>query len=325
VWEVVDHGLPFSTTAGAGLFDPQINGGTDIVYGKGLFVLLGGNSNQDMLHWATSPDGVIWTAREQVPESEGGLTNGGKLHFDGETFSFFAAHTGIGAFVYTSTDGLSWTATQTPDIRPAEIASMDGVTMVASAGDVWTTTDYETWTLATQIAPANDLAAGAGRWVIPTNGAGDVYISEDGSEWDTATIEGIMPGGFSGVEFGRGVFILGGGNVYHTSSNGIDFVATQKTGSQFGITTGGAPRFVGNRFIYYRMGFMDAKTTFAASTDAVEWVDFGSEQVGIEGGAQNVFPADIAHGNCRYVMIANAITDGITSLFMISAAAPPAP
>ncbi len=312
------------------MLSPFVNGAAGLAYGNGVFVLLAASANHDKMHWATSTDGKTWTPHQQALTQSGSFTNGTPLHFTGKRFVFFAGHTNAGTFAYSSVDGAKWDGhlVKNGNANVGAFASNgDGLTVAGGgSGSFWTSADLATWT---NHADGNtsylNVAAGNTRFVATSNGAGTVYGSANGSDWNPLTVTGTPPGGFSNLSFGRGVFVLSAGGSYQTSTDGIAFSPTQRTGpSQLGTQTNGAINFVGNRFLMFGLDFFNGKSTFAASSDAKEWVNFGKEDTAISGGTAS--PQAIAFGRCRYVALASTSKDGLTKdLFLLGAAASPAP
>ncbi|MCX6956341.1 MAG: hypothetical protein NTV51_29760 [Verrucomicrobia bacterium] len=187
---VINSGLdPVLGNAGKGLFDPQVSGLSGIAFGAGLFVVVGNSLGEDVIRWATSPDGTTWTARSQA--IGGGMKSftNSKVHFLNGKFLFFAEHSlpsGGSAWVYTSADGLTWTQAKVAEGRHRfeEFDASPTLTVAAgSDGDQYASGDLVTWTPRPVVSGGglyshNDVAFGAGRFLSTINGfGGQTYSS----------------------------------------------------------------------------------------------------------------------------------------------------
>lgn len=290
-------------------FAPLVMGFTGVAYGNGIFVAPVNGYEEDVWRWATSTNGVDWEAHSR-PVEMGTTFSTSRIHFLNGTFVYFGELAGVGAVVHTSANGMDWTTTGFDTNRHvfAEFAANETTTVaVGGSGDMQSTTDYETLTPRTTgdgLFSFLDVTYGNGRFVATTNGAGQVFGSDNGEDWDL--IDDAAPAGGAFIEFGNGVFVANGqGQALWTSSDGVGFTPQTPIG-----IIGAPPRFAGGRFISWgTVGFNFPPDGLLArmSTDGIEWTEWGEAQglADIEPGPQNAAPyniADTAFGNCTYVM-----------------------
>jgi hypothetical protein len=257
------------------------------------------------MRWATSPDGMTWTAHTQAIATGKTYSTSG-VHFVLGKFVFFAEHSGDGFHVYTSGDGLTWTSSKIRDDRfivDEFAASADQVVVVGESGKALRSSNLKDWTPVETVPGGglfsyNDVEYGNGRWVASINNGGQVYGSADGASWDALSIAGT-PGGFR-VEFGHDLWVVTGSGMYFTSSDGVAFDAFMPEGGH----AGGGMRFAGGRFVDFSFGAA-SELLFTASDDGKAWSSYGmlpKETLAANEQTRSRLIKDIAYGNCRYVV-----------------------
>lgn len=200
----------------------------DGYYGNGLYVVVGTGGN-----YATSPDGVTWTARTMP--SAGAFT--GISYGNG----LWVAQDSTNRRVYTSTNAISWTLRYTLTtgdfvsawdgggprnegtnwIIPIQGPSVAGGVLWSRDGISWTYTglssSYRSWS-----AYAED-----GKWIIGNDSGRIHYSTDDGSNW-TQVSTGIS-GNIYGINKHQSLYVFAaGGGLVWTSPTGISSF-TQRT------------------------------------------------------------------------------------------------
>ncbi len=321
---VVNTGLDATFgNAGKGALDPQVFGLTGIAFGNGLFVATGASVRETVVRWATSPDGVTWTARSQpVPSSSINYTTSqtSKVHFINGKFIFF---TGFGdtsggvagtTWCYSSADGLTWTASKVTDGRAniGEFDSSPTLTVAAgNNGNQLASADLVTWVSRPVLVGASgfdhlDLAYFNGKFFSSINGfGGTTYSSTDAVTW-TALSTLSLPGG-SRVEAGNGVLIgTAGGNQYR-STDGVTFTKLTTTATTGWFAPGSSPRFTSAGFVAIGTYLATFKGGYMVSADGASWTALGlipdapAPPTGFL--VRGYIHVDIAYGNGKYVLV----------------------
>ncbi|MBI5768611.1 MAG: hypothetical protein HZA93_12505 [Verrucomicrobia bacterium] len=262
-WSIVPHGL------GSGYSDF-----TSIVFGNGVFVTTSVVAN-GALRYATSPDGLTWTARTL----NAGLSTPGysRVRFlNGRFIIMSAGFTGSGTttaragFVHTSTDGVTWTNLAYAEASSfAELIFVNGRYYSAAGSTIASSADLTTWTAhPTPLAGIYsylDIAYGGGRWFATTNGAGGVVTSTDGSTWTQVPFFSQL-GGYR-VEYldGTWFFYSQGNNA--VSTDGTTFTTVTRANT----TPGGTATIlaINGRYLAPGPGY------FLAGLDGRNWAQFG--------------------------------------------------
>ena len=318
-FSVVNTGLDATfSNAGKGIFDPQTSGFSGVAFGAGLFVAVGSSTTEDVIRWATSPDGTTWTGRSQTIGGGMRAFGSSKVHFLNGKFLFFAAHSlpnnaGAVTMVYSSADGLTWTQNKVADGRPGfeEFDASPTLTVVAgSNGGQMASSDLVTWRAAPVIPNAGgfdhlDLAYGNGKFFSSINGfGGTTYSSTDAVTWTSLAQANVIGG--SRVEFGNGLVIINAGNDRYKSSDGVTFTKfTATTSPTSWLPPGGSPRFTGGRFLATAIDLATFVQAYMSSTDAQSWTPFASYPAAPAapvGQNRFYFHSDIAFGNGKFVI-----------------------
>ncbi len=235
---------------------------------------------------------------ETVPWSEGPIQNNGSSQqywFDPDFFpqhQLYYTPTGLVQNFFTSTDGITWTARTRPSNQSSSNVGGRGVAKGPAASDPYVqcfwhpstngasytshSTDGIVWsTNANRIfgqsgEGATGIAYGAGRYVVvgsvinPTVNRGAwLSSSTDGITWGNQQYL-IAPEGFTSIDFGNGVFVVGGeqGSV-RTSTDGLTWTARQ---AFFGGNRISFIRFANGRFLA-----TGGNSTARTSTDGITW------------------------------------------------------
>lgn len=330
--------------AGKGILDPQASGFMGVAFGNGLFVATVQSLRETVLRWATSPDGLHWTAHSQTI-ANGSISSGvSKVHFLNNQFVFFANHgktDGFGiAMCYTSSDGLTWTGTRVADGSLGVVDfDSDGKTMVVAGtnGAQFMSTDLVTWKSSPVVTNGgvyshNDLSYGVGHFISTINGfGGQTYTSTDGLTW-TALTGAAAPGGGT-TECGNGCATVLINAVWYRSTDGVNFPKVTPVLPTGFIAPGTPPRFTGGRFVSAAFNLNEAgKEHYMVSSDAITWTAFGEYLLAPAvplGQSRLYFHNDVAYGNGKYVFVGQDIAQnaaGKTTLPWIATTdAPPAP
>ncbi len=317
-WTTLNLGLDDTFgTLGKGVLDPQVAGFSGIAYGNGTWVALGNSVGQNEFHWLTSADASTWTPHSQALPS--GSTTGGssKVHFLNGHFVFFATHSDGGfanTYVFTSSDGLTWTQTKVRN-GAVGVAEFDGSpTLTVAAGGNGAqiySSDLTTWNSGPVVTNGgsyshDDLAYGSGHFVSTINGfGGQSYTSTDGATW--TPISGFAtPGGFY-LEYGNGVFLAGSGDEMWKSTDGATFTKYTTNHPFLRFPNSGSMRFAGGRFLCQAGDFTSGRPGYIASTDGVTWTDFGTFDNAPPPPAGQISRGytyvDLAFGNGKYVLV----------------------
>jgi hypothetical protein len=189
-FETVSHGDGFTPATG-------ITGSlSDVVYGAedGLFVAVGQEETGEGTGFfiplvATSSDGLSWTQTDTGAPSDGVRSFDNVGYGDGR-FVAIGLDSGDGTrLLYTSEDGIGWSAQSAPfDAFELieDIAFANGV-FVAVGDRIWTSPEGINWTPRVDYDPAfrvfTAVAFGDGRFVAPRQ-FGGIFVSADGVSWE---------------------------------------------------------------------------------------------------------------------------------------------
>ena len=180
---------------------PEANVWMSVVYGKGLFVAVAASGTNSVL---TSPDGIVWTTREDFNMQWGDIT-----YSDGLFVA--VANGGVSQRVMTSPDGITWTQRiATSNNAWSAIAYGNGLFVaVSSSGTnrIMTSPDGITWT--TRTAPEennwNSIVYGSGMFVVLSEtGTTRCMVSVNGIDWISKQISSEDWGA---IAYGNGMFI----------------------------------------------------------------------------------------------------------------------
>lgn len=307
------------SNANKGVLDPQTSGVTGVAFGAGTFVVVGQTAGDTVIRWATSPDGVVWTPHTQTIADGAKSSSQSKVHYQNNKFIFFAGHAlsngSSATFIYTSTDGLSWTGTKILDggHQPVEFDSSPTTTVMAgSNGDQYVSNDLVTWTSSPVtgntggVYSHNDVTYGAGRFFSFINGfSGTTYTSATGTGWTALATTFATPGGANG-EAGNGVVLINIGADYYRSTDGTTFTKVAPSLPNLWFI-GGSPRFAGGRFLALSTDLNTGKQGYLGSTDGLTWTPLGyapPAPTPPSGTTRGYTYIDYAWGNGKYVLVA---------------------
>lgn len=165
-----------------------------VAYGAGLFVAVCYNS----LSYATSPDGITWTARtissSYPPTNNISFANG-----------YFHLCTVGGWTLLRSADGINWAEVELPSSFTGQVVGGDGVYVAPSSwsSTVLVSSDAVTWSTASLPSTGNlrGVMFGGGKFLLSFYGTTTGYTSTDGETWTAVTLpastlwKGIYAGG----------------------------------------------------------------------------------------------------------------------------------
>lgn len=184
-------------------------------FGAGKFVIAGVGGG-----FATSPDGLTWTTGVGTI----GTSNVTALAFGG---GLFVAVNNSGG-IFTSPDGATWTSQTSGTISALNQVIFGGGKFVAIGGSstVLTSPDGITWTprtLGTNGLNLTGIAFGDGMYFAAHSNAGQgstLFASFDAVTWNSTQAQGFLVNQSSttGVAFGNGAFLFGGGGGVITQS-----------------------------------------------------------------------------------------------------------
>jgi hypothetical protein len=333
--------------AGKGVLEPQAVGFAGVAYGNNLFVAVAASTSETVIRWATSPDGVTWTARSQSVPATYTTFQTSKVHFLNGKFIFFTGFGGGDGSVsgttwcWFSEDGLTWTANKVTNGRiNVEEFDASPTLYVASGhnGNQLASTDLVTWVSRPVVANAagfdhNDLTYSptAGKFFTSTNGfGGTTYSSADAVTW-TPLSSSVAPGGAQ-LEAGNGFLISSAGGSQYKSVDGVSFTKLTLTAATGWLAPGGAPRYTSAGFVGLTYNLLQNKSGYMVSTDGQTWTGLGNwpdtprPDTGFI--ARSYFFADLVYGNGHYVAVGRdneqAAFSSVTQpvIIVLAAAAP---
>jgi hypothetical protein len=142
---------------------------------------------------------------------------------------------GVEGTIVVSTSGRDWSVRTAEYGSFTSIAFGEGLFVAVADGFLYTSTDGITWTNRALPASAHilGLAFGAGRFV----GVGTALVSsDDGISWVEHTVG--APSGYPAITYGNGLFLVSAYNGTLTSSNGIDWVQHPLSGGWTSLAAG---------------------------------------------------------------------------------------
>jgi hypothetical protein len=187
----------------------QIRSMTDVVYGKGLFVMVGGYSSGGSTKGIfTSPDGVTWTqvySNSALAEFE--------IIFGNDMFVMicYSGNNGT-AYVFTSADGISWNSASPFGSGLTGICNLkfiNGLFYLVDNKNIHSSPDGITWT---QLSFTDDISFFAfdGTTVLATRTISSTtqhYYSNNFTDWYISYISEITAG-YQKVFYEDGVFMI---------------------------------------------------------------------------------------------------------------------
>jgi hypothetical protein len=224
---------------------PQGNELTDIAYGNGRYVAVGVEGTL-----VVSTNGRDWS----VHTAEYG-TFTSIVYGDG----LFAAL--ADGFLYTSTDGITWTNRVLPTFGRAQISWLAfGAGRFVGVGSALVSSDDGiSWIEHTNTPPSSYAAVTYGNGLFVVNAYNGTLTSSNGIDWVHYPIGGAFPS----LAAGNGVFVAHNYGQLLLSTNGVDWqsVLTMTNGDYFN-----AVRFVNGQF--YGLG-----SKLLTSTDGRNWTE----------------------------------------------------
>ena len=248
-----------------------------VAFGNGLYVAIGEiitGGDRKTTAYATSPDGITWTARSSLPNAIWESI----VFADGRFVAVSRYQSGSSdSIVVTSTDGLSWNSSVTGfgttyDTRNISYGNgrylivglvYDGIGYQSTNGTTWTT-----FTLPNDGESGYSWAGieyGSGRYVA-VGPSGTPSYSTNLSSWTSTST--ITVGTIHGIAFGASKFLVVGSSGYSVSTDGINFTNYTNITSASGD---GSVSFAGTRFVWASTGTVPK---FNVSTDALSWTSY---------------------------------------------------
>ena len=206
----------------------------DITYAEGLFVACGENKI------FTSEDGKVWTTHII---GEIGLNS--VAYGDGK----FIAVSNRGGWVYSSTDGETWSSvrlTVTYDYNRIRYVNNTFI-IVGDNGTILTSPDGETWTTRTSGTTSDLQGVAYGNNMYIVGGGNYVLISTDLETWTSYSLP-VRVGGCNSLAFANGVFMLGSGSfgAICTSTDGQTWIIQYEPTDHNGAVT---VEYLNNMFV----------------------------------------------------------------------------
>ena len=212
---------------------------SDITYGNGLFVAVGGEFDPDTAETLgmilTSDDGVSWTIRS---------SSGTASHLQGVTYGngiFVAVGYGDDGFgtIVTSDDGVNWTFRPNSTDELFAVAYGNGTFVaVGAGGEARTSTDGVKWTTRNPGGHLYDITYGNGSFVA-VGEFGEPVTSTDGASWTRRSSDAFEDLG--GITYGNGSFVaVGNSGTIVTSADGEEWTSRSSgtSGDLNGVTYG---------------------------------------------------------------------------------------
>jgi hypothetical protein len=299
------------------------DGWSDVIYGNGRYVAVGGNDGSADDRAMTSTDGLSWTV-VTAQLAAGNNDNWNSVAYGNGRF--VAVGTGPSTDrVMTSTDGLTWATTSAAGDNDSWYAVAYGNGRFVAVGDssgagdgVMYSDDGITWATTTAAGDDDiwyDVAYGNGRFVAVGNGPGygdgpgdTVMYSDDGITWSAVSVAGnndVWPA----VVYGNGRFVAVGqydvdgfttdGDTIAYSSDGINWATTSVNSNDTWYEV-----------IYANGKFMTLGATVNPiySTDGVNW-----QEVSTPIPSPSQF-TDLAYGAGRFVAVGRFTGDRVMVL-----------
>lgn len=288
---------------------PRSFGGNDsfngIAFAKDHFVAVG-VTGVDFYRYVgsvvTSKDGYSWTRT-----NSGTVWNLESIGFNGSSFLI------TGFTNLTSFDGTIWTVHGRDLPGNAHFACGNGRYVAAvgfggqyqSGGQLYTSTNWTSWTQTTERGFFQDITFGNGRFAAvdtrhdDSSGGTSIHISSDGITWNTNPAEKSVR--ISGIAYGAGRFVgVGWSNPRVTSVYSSLDAQTWNSGDLL-VTNGYLWKVVygGNRFVAVGVQYLagGSRPAVVTSSEGIIWRQINIQEIGI-GGLLN-----LCFGDDRFVAI----------------------
>lgn len=257
-----------------------------VAYGNGRFVAVEQDghtiSSTDALTWKRSDSSVSKSLR--------------KVSFVNDIFFGIC----YSSEIYTSPDGINWSAIQLPTSKIVEvIAYYDGLYVLAGAGNVFTSNDAETWTV------HNPGVDDGFDWISYVNGKfllfsndGWLLSSPDGVNWTKETYNGPLTG-ITSIAYGNGKYIGVGFHKIVSSTDGSTWTVEDSTikVNFFNLM------FCNNQFVAIasdrcatsNRNFVSDNNRIVTSADGKNWTSYNIGQ------AENIYA--LTYGDNRFVAV----------------------
>ncbi|WP_217594982.1 choice-of-anchor Q domain-containing protein, partial [Cohnella sp. GbtcB17] len=195
--------------------DPNVN---QAIYNNGLYIAVGyHNATSGII--MSSTDGMTWINRLTASSVLISVAYGNNLY----------AAVGTGGKIYTSADGIGWTAVKTTNTSNnlTGIRYVNGKFMAVGVnGTLLVSNDGTTWTAPGSTGLTGNLtsiAYGNGKYLISGN-ASSLWYSSDGATWEKTTAGSTGAIAYNDVIYAGNQFIAAGsvGNIY-SSPDGVNW------------------------------------------------------------------------------------------------------
>jgi hypothetical protein len=293
---------------------------TSVASGNGVYVAVGQYAYGDPGFIESSNDGTNWT----LPSTMDGIAYGPVMPWD-----LFDVTYGNGIFVacgwdyaqggnlYSSPDGINWTAHQSKITDIYRVIYGNGLFVAVGDGfptngdpnvltnkNIFTSPDGTNWTAQNSGSPANDVhflsdvAWGAGKFIAVDNDS-HFYTSSSGTAWTRTTSSYPLAGN---VSFCNGLFIVPSGpGTNLLSPNGTTWSAvTNTTATMFGrvIYTNGLYVAIPTSALFVNeIEIQQVNAAIFTSTDATNWAQRNYQ------GPTNEMLTDIVFGGRNFVAV----------------------
>lgn len=216
--------------------------------------------------YATSTDGIVWTARSSFPSS----ASWGVTAFNGR---FYAS---AGSTIYYSNDGLTWNVTSgLPSAGVNTLAfALGGSTWLAlsSSGTAYTSTDGISWTSRTISSQTWETALYGNNLFMALQGSvsTNYATSPDGVTWTSRTLP-AAPGTYaankSWMAYGNSTWVFAGNtSQLYYSAGGVAWTAGASSAT---VGTPVAVFFYGG--LFYLLATSGSNTRVYTSADGIAW------------------------------------------------------
>lgn len=194
----------------------------DIVFGNGMFVVVGENGSTPKI--LTSTNGATWTARTT------GYSSGDspyRIAYGNGNYVTVSYSSGI---VVTSANGTSWSQSSTVGIYVEEIKYGNGLWIIYTSStpkEYYTSSSFTSWNSGSGLNSYSlmELEYNNGLWV---GVGGEIITSSNGTTWTTRTSP--VTSALYGIRYANGLYVaVGASGKIITSPNGINW--TSRTNS----------------------------------------------------------------------------------------------
>lgn len=226
-----------------------------------------GGSTYVVAGWSiwSSTDATNWTVRQPLFRAARGCA------WSGSVFVVV----GEGGFVFSSPDGITWTArTSGTTLNLLSIAWSGSIFVaVGASGVILSSPDGVTWTSRTSGTTnnINAVAWGNGTFVaVTTNSSDSIRRSADGINWTTPS-PAVTGANGNTIAFGLGLFVvLGNNRMTNYSTDGLTWSSGTSTGAPTNLSYQSVI-YAGNRFLAGTFSTTGPVASIYSSTNGINW------------------------------------------------------